>query len=45
MTSDIAAAPIPLIEGLGALSGRYDAILCDIWGVLHNGRDAFRPAS
>jgi HAD superfamily hydrolase (TIGR01459 family) len=45
MSSDIAAAPIPLIEGLGALSGRYDAILCDIWGVLHNGRDAFRPAS
>ena len=45
MTSDIAADPIPLIDGLGALSGRYDAILCDIWGVLHNGRDAFRPAS
>jgi HAD superfamily hydrolase (TIGR01459 family) len=45
MTSDIAADPIPIIDGLGALSGRYDAILCDIWGVLHNGRDAFRPAS
>ena len=45
MTSDIAADPIPLIDGLGAVSGRYDAILCDIWGVLHNGRDAFRPAS
>ena len=43
MASDIAADPIPLIDGLGALSGRYDAILCDIWGVLHNGRDAFRP--
>jgi HAD superfamily hydrolase (TIGR01459 family) len=45
MTSDIAADPIPLIDGLAALSGRYDAILCDIWGVLHNGRDAFRAAS
>jgi len=45
MSSDIAADPIPLIDGLGAVSGRYDAILCDIWGVLHNGRDAFRPAS
>jgi HAD superfamily hydrolase (TIGR01459 family) len=45
MTSDIAADPIPLIDGLGAVTGRYDAILCDIWGVLHNGRDAFRPAS
>jgi HAD superfamily hydrolase (TIGR01459 family) len=45
MASDIADNPIPLIDGLAALSGRYDAILCDIWGVLHNGRDAFRPAS
>jgi len=45
MTSDVAADPIPLIDGLGALSGRYDAILCDIWGVLHNGRDAFPRAS
>jgi HAD superfamily hydrolase (TIGR01459 family) len=45
MASDIADDPIPLIDGLGALSGRYDAILCDIWGVLHNGREAFRPAS
>ncbi len=45
MVSDIAADPIPMIDGLGALSGRYDAILCDVWGVLHNGRDAFRPAS
>ena len=45
MTFDVAADPIPLIDGLGALSGRYDAILCDIWGVLHNGRDAFPRAS
>ena len=45
MAAEIADDPIPLIDGLGALSGRYDAILCDIWGVLHNGRDAFRPAS
>jgi len=45
MTPEIVDDPIPLIDGLGALSGRYDAILCDIWGVLHNGREAFRPAS
>jgi HAD superfamily hydrolase (TIGR01459 family) len=45
MASDTVDDPIPLIDGLGALSGRYDAILCDIWGVLHNGRDAFHPAS
>jgi HAD superfamily hydrolase (TIGR01459 family) len=45
MASDTVDEPIPMIDGLGALSGRYDAILCDIWGVLHNGRDAFRHAS
>ena len=26
---------------LAALSGRYDVLLCDIWGVIHNGREAF----
>jgi HAD superfamily hydrolase (TIGR01459 family) len=33
------------ISGLGEISDRYDAILCDIWGVLHNGVDSFAPAS
>jgi HAD superfamily hydrolase (TIGR01459 family) len=33
------------IAGLGEIADRYDAILCDVWGVLHNGREAFRPAS
>jgi HAD superfamily hydrolase (TIGR01459 family) len=32
------------ISGLGEISGRYDAILCDIWGVLHNGVASFAPA-
>mgnify|MGYP000641477838 FL=1 len=26
------------------MSGRYRAILCDVWGVLHNGREAFATA-
>ena len=39
------APRVPLIDGLGAIADRYDAILCDIWGVLHNGRQAFVPAS
>ena len=30
-------APIPLVAGLGALAGRYDALLVDLWGCLHNG--------
>ena len=33
------------ISGLGEISNRYDAILCDIWGVLHNGVASFAPAS
>jgi HAD superfamily hydrolase (TIGR01459 family) len=41
--------PIPrqtrVILGLGEIADRYDAILCDVWGVLHNGRESFRLAS
>ena len=33
------------IEGLGEIADRYDAILCDIWGVLHNGVASFAAAS
>ena len=33
------------IEGLGEIADRYDAILCDIWGVLHNGVASFALAS
>lgn len=33
-----------VIKGLGALAGRYDALLCDVWGVIHNGREAFPEA-
>jgi len=32
---------IPIIVGLSALAPRYDALICDIWGVIHNGREAF----
>ena len=30
--------------GLAAIADRYDAILCDVWGVIHNGRYAFDEA-
>jgi HAD superfamily hydrolase (TIGR01459 family) len=33
------------ISGLSEISDRYDAILCDIWGVLHNGVASFALAS
>ena len=32
------------VTGLGALAGRYDAVLCDIWGVVHDGKRALGPA-
>ncbi len=32
------------ISGLSLLAGRYDVLLCDVWGVVHNGREAFPAA-
>ena len=32
------------ISGLGQIADDYDAILCDIWGVIHNGRIPFMEA-
>lgn len=33
-----------LAAGLSALSDLYDVLLCDVWGVIHNGREAFPAA-
>jgi HAD superfamily hydrolase (TIGR01459 family) len=33
------------VEGLQPLADRYDLILCDVWGVLHNGVKAYESAS
>ncbi len=33
------------IASLEEISGRYAAILCDVWGVLHNGVKHFEPAA
>ncbi|MEX0627319.1 MAG: TIGR01459 family HAD-type hydrolase, partial [Cucumibacter sp.] len=30
--------PMPLLAGLSVLAGQYEALLCDVWGVVHNGR-------
>ncbi|WP_309606293.1 TIGR01459 family HAD-type hydrolase [Phenylobacterium sp.] len=30
--------------GLSQLSSRYDVLLCDVWGVIHNGRESFPAA-
>jgi len=35
---------IALPAGLSELSDRYDVLLCDVWGVIHNGRESFPAA-
>lgn len=36
---------LPAETSLSALADRYDVILCDVWGVLHNGERAWPQAS
>jgi HAD superfamily hydrolase (TIGR01459 family) len=36
--------PLPSISGLAELASRYDAVLSDVWGVVHNGVEAFPSA-
>lgn len=38
-------APIPVLAHVGALLERYDVLLCDIWGVVHDGNRAFPDAN
>ena len=38
-------AGAPVIAGLSALASHYDVVLSDIWGVVHNGRESFAPAT
>jgi HAD superfamily hydrolase (TIGR01459 family) len=33
-----------LVSGLAEIADRYEAVLCDVWGVVHNGVAAFAPA-
>lgn len=33
-----------LIKGLSQVAADYDVLFCDVWGVVHNGRQAFRAA-
>jgi HAD superfamily hydrolase (TIGR01459 family) len=38
------ASPPTPIRGLSELASRYDVLLCDVWGVIHNGRESFPEA-
>jgi HAD superfamily hydrolase (TIGR01459 family) len=33
-----------ILQSLDEIAERYDAILCDVWGVVHNGKGAYAPA-
>jgi len=35
---------VPFISGIDAIAQRYDALLCDAWGVIHNGVELFPGA-
>lgn len=35
---------VPILPGLSAWRGRYDALVCDLWGVVHDGRRAITSA-
>jgi len=32
---------VPIVSGLAALAACYDALICDVWGVVHNGRETY----
>ena len=32
------------LSGLGEIAGAYDLLLCDVWGVIHNGRESWPAA-
>lgn len=36
--------PPQMIDSLDAIADRYSVMLCDVWGVVHNGVQAFRQA-
>ncbi len=36
--------PPAIISGLSEVAHLYDAIFCDVWGVIHNGRESFSEA-
>ena len=40
----LGAGPPPIIGRAGDLLANYDVLLCDVWGVIHNGITAFADA-
>lgn len=38
-------ATTPILDRAGDLLSRYDVLFCDVWGVVHDGHNALRPAA
>ncbi len=36
--------PVTIVGGFDEIAARYDLLLCDVWGVLHDGLQAFEAA-
>jgi HAD superfamily hydrolase (TIGR01459 family) len=45
VASDPISQPIPQPEGLEAIASQYDALIIDLWGVLHDGIQAYEHAA
>ena len=45
MTSALARDAVRVVDGLSGLAPHYDLIICDVWGVLHNGLTAYPGAA
>ena len=45
MTSSHTPSSCRIVTGLRDLAGDYDLLLCDVWGVVHDGRHAFPAAA
>ena len=41
---NVEPVPIPILSGLAEIAASRKAWFCDVWGVLHNGLDAFPSA-
>jgi HAD superfamily hydrolase (TIGR01459 family) len=42
--ANLTSVSLPILSGLGEIADSYDVVLSDIWGVVHNGREAHPEA-
>lgn len=42
MRTETGVPTVPILSGAGEMLLNYDVVFCDVWGVVHNGRIAYR---